>query len=295
MQSRRCFLRWFWGLAVAGVATLAYGAVIEPLLRLRITRRAVKLPGWGARKPLRIVVLADIHMGPPNMTPERLAGIVARANALEGDVIALLGDYVSTHSFVTERVPPERTAAVLAELKAPLGVWAVTGNHDWWDDAEAQRRRKGPTKWHRAFADAGIPVLENEARALDHEGGAVWLAGLGDQWAFRDTRTGVDDLTGTLAQIPEADDAPAILLAHEPDIFPVVPQRFGLTICGHTHAGQIAPFGWRPIVPSRYGARYAYGHIVERGRSLMVSAGLGCSVIPIRIGAVPEILVIEVG
>jgi predicted MPP superfamily phosphohydrolase len=103
-----------------------------------------------------------------------------------------------------------------------------------------------------------------------------------------------DDLPGTLAKVKGRE--PLILLAHEPDIFPTVTDRASLTICGHTHGGQVAlPFIGRPIVPSRYGERYAYGHIVEEGRHLIVSGGLGCSGIPVRFGVPPEIVVIDIG
>jgi predicted MPP superfamily phosphohydrolase len=104
-----------------------------------------------------------------------------------------------------------------------------------------------------------------------------------------------DDLPGTLKKIRDKSN-PVILLAHEPDIFPEVPERVSLTLCGHTHGGQVAlPFIGRPVVPSRYGDRYAYGHIVEDGRHLIVSGGLGCSGIPVRFGVPPEIVVIDIG
>jgi hypothetical protein len=79
----------------------------------------------------------------------------------------------------------------------------------------------------------------------------------------------------TLAQVTDA--APVILLAHEPDIFPRVPARVALTLSGHTHGGQVRLFGYSPMVPSRFGNRFAYGHIVEEDRHLIVSGGLGCS------------------
>ena len=102
----------------------------------------------------------------------------------------------------------------------------------------------------------------------------------------------MDDLPGTLAQIAE-DGTPVILMAHEPDIFPEVPERVALTLSGHTHGGQVRLFGWSPIVPSRYGNRYAYGHVREGARDLVVSGGIGCSILPVRFGVVPEITVIE--
>lgn len=136
------------------------------------------------------------------------------------------------------------------------------------------------------------------------DGQPFWIAGLGDQWAFwprglkqhpRIVRAyeGMDDLAGTLAKV--TDDAPVILMAHEPDIFPKVPDRVALTVSGHTHGGQITFAGYAPMVPSRYGQRYVYGHVVEENRSIIVSGGLGCSGMPIRFGRPPEIVLIELG
>ena len=104
--------------------------------------------------------------------------------------------------------------------------------------------------------------------------------------------TGIDDLEGTLAQT--APDEPVVLLAHEPDIFPLVPDRVSLTMSGHTHGGQVRLFGWSPVVPSRFGNRYAYGHVVEDGRHLLVSGGLGFSIAPVRFGVRPEINLVTV-
>jgi predicted MPP superfamily phosphohydrolase len=145
----------------------------------------------------------------------------------------------------------------------------------------------------------GIPVLENDVRLIEPKAGPkFWLAGLGDQLAYPmggRRFQGVDDLPKTLAQITD-DATPAILLAHEPDIFPQVPARFDLTLSGHTHGGQVRlPFIGRPIVPSRFGQRYAYGHMIEDGRNLIVSGGLGLSNLPVRFGVPPEIVLIELG
>ncbi len=140
-------------------------------------------------------------------------------------------------------------------------------------------------------------MLENFAVMLGTKDERFWLAGLGDQLAhplghgrFR----GVDDLPGTLAQVQTKD--PVLLLAHEPDVFPRVPDRVALTLCGHTHGGQIRlPLIWPAFVPSKYGARFAYGHVVEEDRHLIVSGGLGTSLIPARLGVPPEIVHIQLG
>jgi uncharacterized protein len=84
-------------------------------------------------------------------------------------------------------------------------------------------------------------------------------------------------------------------LAHEPDIFPKVPNRVALTVSGHTHGGQVRLAGFSPVVPSKFGNRYAYGHVVERDRHLIVSGGLGCSILPVRFGVPPEVVLVELG
>jgi predicted MPP superfamily phosphohydrolase len=103
---------------------------------------------------------------------------------------------------------------------------------------------------------------------------------------------GVDDLGATLAKV--TDDAPVILLAHEPDVAPRVPSRVALQLSGHTHGGQVRLFGWSPVVPSRYGNRLAYGH-AKFNCDVIVSGGLGCSIMPVRIGVPPEIVEVTLG
>ena len=154
-------------------------------------------------------------------------------NALKPDVIVLLGDFAASHKFKTRTVAPEEWSEALGELKAPLGVHAILGNHDWWDDLAAQRTRKGPVLGRRMLERVGIPVYENDvvrlARTASRSGSPASatsspssLAGASDG---RRKFEGVDDLDGTLAKV--TDDAPVILLAHEPDIFPRVPDARG--------------------------------------------------------------------
>jgi uncharacterized protein len=294
--SRRLFLKSLLGSAAALVGSGAYAFGIEPAFRLRVQRYALIPPGWPQGFRLKIAVVADIHVGEPYMGLLRVEEIVATTNALDPDVIVLLGDYVAGHRFMTRQIGMSEVAPVLAQLKAPLGIHAILGNHDWWDDRTAQRARRGPIIAARALRQAGIPVLENEAVRLMSGRQPFWLLGLGDQIAYirgKGRFDGADDLPGTLAQV--SDDAPAVLLAHEPDIFPKVPARVALTLSGHTHGGQVRLFGYSPVVPSRYGNRYAYGHVVEDGRHLIVSGGLGTSILPVRFGVPPEIVLVELG
>ncbi len=298
--SRRRFLKTL-GLSGAGMVSLSgYGFAVEPMWRLEVTRYQVSPQGWPRDMRLSIGVIADLHAGGPAMPLERIHGIVEQTNALKPDVIVLLGDFAASHKFKMRSVAPEDWSAALGCLKAPLGVHAILGNHDWWDDLAAQRAGRGPVLGRRMLERAGVPVYENDATRLVKDGHRFWLAGLGDQLALirgrrkRGWRSfeGVDDLQGTLAKVK--DDSPVILLAHEPDVFPRVPDRVALTLSGHTHGGQVRCFGYSPMVPSRYGNRYAYGHVVEEDRHLVVSGGLGCSILPVRIGMPPEIVMVDV-
>lgn len=300
MITRRQLLAGTAGLAVAGAAATTYAVAVEPNM-VRVARYRPQPPGWPAGLRLTIAAISDVHAVEPWLDAARLGAICGRVNALAPDVIMLLGDYRSGMGLKLREVPVADWVAALATLRAPLGVHAVLGNHDYWEDPETQRRRDGPTQAELTMAAAGIRVHVNSAVRLEQEGGGFWLAGLGDLIAFqpawwnggRTGRYGMDDLPATLAQL--ASDEPAILMCHEPDIFPRVPDRVALTLAGHTHGGQVRLFGYSPVVPSAYGNRYAYGHVVEDGRHLIVSSGLGFSKLPVRIGAPPEIVLVELG
>lgn len=307
MFTRRDILK---ALAVMGLSSSAFGGyAVASSFRQSVTRYAITPPGWTPGLKLRLAILADMHICEPWMSVERVEEIVRQTNALGADAILMLGDYVVGHRLGKYSTPVQAGdwATPLGKLRAPLGVHAILGNHDWWDELEVQQRRAGPTRAGLALEAVGIPVYNNKAVRLIKDGQPFWLAGLGDQWAFWPTDEnyekfkrngkkdydGVDDMPGTLAQV--TDDAPVILMAHEPDIFPKVPARVALTLSGHTHGGQIRIFGYSPVVPSRFGNRYAYGHVVEGERHLIISGGLGCSMMPVRFGSPPEIVVVDLG
>jgi predicted MPP superfamily phosphohydrolase len=288
MLTRRQFLQIGAGAIALGASGAAYAVEIEPRFRLVHTHWHVPHPHWPTGStPLRITVLTDIHASDPYMPVARIEKIVESANALGSDLIVLLGDFVAGGMRYVPGgapVPIADWAPVLAQLRAPLGVFAIFGNHDWWSNIWEVRD---------GLQQYGIGTLENRAVRLGDERRRFWLAGLGDQLALHTPRgyKGVDDLPGTLAQL--SGDEPVILLAHEPDVFVRVPDRVTLTLSGHTHGGQVwLPFLGRPVIPSRYGQRFAYGHIVEDGRHLIVSSGLGVTGLPIRFMVPPEIAVV---
>jgi predicted MPP superfamily phosphohydrolase len=273
------------GIALSG-GLGSYAFAVEPRFRLVVTEYDLATPKWTHETPLRIVALADIHACEPWMPASRVRAIVQEANALHGDIIVLLGDFTAgLGRFRTSKVPAQEWGEALAELSAPLGVHAIPGNHDWWTDIDEVTG---------ALAEAGIAVYQNRAQRFSTPA-PFWLSGTDSIVAHRTPEHGrfhgAHDVPGTLAQI--TDDAPAVHMAHEPDLFVSLPDRFAVTLSGHTHGGQVRlPFIGRPVVPSSYGQRFAYGHIREKGRDLIVSGGLGCSILPVRFGVPPEITVV---
>ncbi len=285
---RRGVLAGLGGVLAAGGGLAGYAFGVEPLLRLRVQHHAIAPSGWPAMLRLRIAALADIHAGAPIMGEARIEQIVAATNALEPDLVVVLGDLGPSSRFVTRVLPHRDVARRLGALRAPLGVFAVNGNHDWWEDPEAMARRRGPPSIARALEAAGIAVLANAVLRA----GPVLVGGLESSWAFGPGR-GADDLPRLLDGV--AGDAPLLLMAHEPDVFPNLPDRVAVTFCGHTHGGQVRVLGYSPRVPSRYGNRYAWGHVREGGRDLVVSGGLGTTTLPVRFGVPPEITLVEIG
>ncbi|TDH35110.1 metallophosphoesterase [Pseudohoeflea suaedae] len=299
MITRRDLLK----LLGAGFVTLAATAAYpftEVFGKPRVTEYRLSPRGWPMDLKLRAAVIADIHACEPWMTASRIEAICRQTTELDPDIILLLGDYVSGTKFVTRTVEASEWSAVLGTLRAPLGVHAILGNHDYLHDRPWHRDPSVAPSVLEALQRVGISTYVNEAVPIHKEGARFWLAGLGDQLASppglshdRPGKRGIDDLDMTLAGIPEGE--PVILMAHEPDIFPPTDDRVSLTVSGHTHGGQFNLFGWRPVSASRASAKYPAGYFNVGGSELIVSRGLGCSVLPLRVGSYPEILLLELG
>ena len=295
--SRRRFLQGA-GVSLFGAASLgSYAFAIEPNFMLDVTRYRVTPRNWPAGLTLTVALIADIHASEPWMPAARVRRIAELTNSLKPDLTLLLGDYNGGVQAMTRPVMPHEWGEALSILTAPLGAYAILGNHDWWhgplpnmpsDDAESVRR---------ALQGAGIRVLENEALRLSKDGKPFWLAGLADQIAIKRGRgrfLGLDDLPGTLAQV--GDDAPLLLMAHEPYIFHRLPERVALTFCGHTHGGQINfPIAGPAIAASRFGPELVYGLVGDERRPMIISAGLGTSIVPVRFMRPPEIVHVTIG
>lgn len=261
------------GLAAAGAGG-ALRAARRGAQRLELRPRLIALADWPPELDgLTIGVLSDLHAGGPEVREPLLDRIAAETVAARPELIVVLGDVIDINVVGGEPLAPETIAARLAPLRAPLGVFAVLGNHDFTAGGERVRR---------ALEEAGVRVLENEAVELRRGAAPLWLAAVGDE------ASGRADVHAALAAVPEG--APVLVATHSPDVFPRVPARVALTLAGHTHAGQVnLPLVRRRVIPSRFGDRFAGGLVEEQGRRLFVHPGIGTSRLPVRLRTTPEV------
>lgn len=268
-------MRWAWRAVLAAMIVLgAYALWWEPS-SLRAVEHDI-VPGRGGIAPLRIAVIADLHAGSPYIDEAKVRRVVALADGAKPDLILLAGDYVAGARFGSD-MPIEKTAGLLKGLHAPLGVYAVLGNHDHWH---------APGRIAAALKRAGITVLENDHVAIARATGTLYLAGIGDDY------TGNARPAMALRGVPGTQAA--LCFTHSPDIFPGLPPACALTVAGHTHGGQVwLPVLGRVIVPSKYGQRYASGLIRDGAKTLFVSTGIGTSILPVRLGVAPEVSILN--
>jgi uncharacterized protein len=256
-------------LVVIHAMLLASAPPVERHLRLHVS-------GWPAgTPPMRIALISDLHVATPSDSPRHLARVVTQVNATRPDLVLIAGDFLSTDTWLVHPASIPDAVDPLAKLRAPMGVIAVLGNHDYRDTpalASALRR-------------AGVTLLTNQASAR----GPVTVVGVAD------LNTLHADAKAALAEQARIGGIP-IMLSHTPDISPTLDPRVKLVLAGHTHCGQIAPWPIGPILTaSLYGRRYACGLIREGDRSTLVTAGLGVSNLPLRLGAMPDFWVIDLG
>ena len=263
-------------LLVAGASLALWTVALEPSL-LEIRSVDLELRDWTGPE-MRIALLSDLHVGSPMHDIHRLRTIVEAVNSAKPDLILLAGDYVIQGVVGGSFETPENIAAELASLRAPLGVFAVLGNHDLWLDGVRVRR---------AFHRHGIQMMDHASRFIFHHGYGFVLVGLGDHWV---------DPSSVQEVLPDAHHGwPILAFTHNPDVFPQIPKRVALTLAGHTHGGQVRlPFFGTLVVPSQYGSRYARGRVDEDGHTLVVTSGLGTSILPIRFRVRPEVVLLTV-
>jgi predicted MPP superfamily phosphohydrolase len=223
-------------------------------------------------------VLSDLHVGSQAADSRRFEGIVNEVLRHKFDLLLLPGDFVNMQMLGGGRVRPETIAQLLAPIASRVPTIAVMGNHD---------AEYGIAPIVKCLSDYGIVVLFNESTLVRTEAGDIHIAGVEDH------STGNPDVLRALDGIPKG--GTTIVLAHDPAIFADVPPEPSVTVCGHTHGGQIClPFLGPVVNASSAPLAWTHGHIVNAGRHLVVSAGLGTSGLPWRWNCPPEIVEVKI-
>lgn len=262
---------------VAAAVILIPGIVLLWMYRVALSDPVVRHADVAFDLPagtpsIRVLLVSDIHVAGPDMPPARLTRLVREMNAARPDIVVLAGDFVSDKTVATRRYGAREAAAPLADLAAPLGVYGVMGNHDYW--------REDPG-FEAALRAANVDVLTNRSAVA----GALVLVGIDDP------HTRHADIAEAFRDVPP--DRAVLAFSHSPDVIPSLPESARLVLTGHTHCGQIVwPIVGAVTYATNTGARYACGHIREGGRDIFVSAGLGTSILPLRLGAVPDMWLI---
>lgn len=247
---------------------LVYCFAIEPnMLQIKTYRIPdEKLKG------LKVVFVSDFHIRPNGQ--KRLQKIVNLVNKQNSDIVLSGGDFVNGYK-EKETMPIEEIVSGLNKIKSKYGLYTVLGNHDWDFDG---------VKISKVLQENGIKVLANSNSKIDTSVGTIYIAGV------EDLKTRTPDIDKAL----ENTENPTILLTHSPDVFPKVPLGVNLTLAGHVHGGQVRiPFWGAILIPSKYGNRYSMGLIEETGRKIIVTKGIGTSILPVRFNCPPEIVVID--
>ena len=259
---------------VAGCALAAF-AYREAHGAAVVRRASIALPNWPSdAPPITVALASDIHVGGGSMSPARLERLIGQIAAERPDLALFAGDFIDGHDAGTARAAAPVLAAAFARLRPPLGTVAVLGNHD--NDSD-------PASVAAALRRGGVIVLENEAVRA----GPLAVGGVGDAYS------GHDRLAETARRLRPLGGA-RLILTHSPDVAPGLSGDMPLLLAGHTHCGQIVlPLVGALWIPARHGRRYGCGIIRENGRTVVVGAGLGTSLLPLRFGAPPDVWLIR--
>jgi uncharacterized protein len=271
--NRRKFLK---RAAAVGVAAIAADSIlIEPNLP-RLVRKEIRLRRWPTRLDgFTIALLSDFHYD-PHFSIHPIRSAVEMVGRLGPDLIALTGDFVSASWLglaVRGAADAEPCAELLAKLRAPLGVWAVLGNHD---------AAAGGDQVSEALNAVTIPTLSNQSVAIERNGARFWLSGVDD------VLDGSPDLEGALQGIPG--EEAIVLMAHEPDYADyVVDYPVDLQLSGHSHGGQVRIPFLPPLYLPPLAKKYISGLFQIRALTLYTSAGVGTVDLPVRWNCPPEV------
>ena len=261
------------GGVISGAAGWLYTIIVEPewlqveRIRLPLRKLHQDLSGF------KIAQFSDIHFG-PYMRGSDARRIVERINRLTPDLIAFTGDFVTE----LDHGEAELIMDTFRRLQATYGVFAILGNHDHWTDAEVI---------DRAVRSAGVTLLRNENRLIEHRGARFWLAGVDDIWEEK------HDLDLALSGVQA--DSPVILLAHEPDYADEVDDegRVDLQLSGHSHGGQVRLPYFGAFALPYLGRKYPFGLRKLKSTWLYTNRGVGVLSPPVRLNCRPEITLFE--
>ena len=224
----------------------------------------------GSFDGVRIVFIADIHHG-PYFSIERVSSMTDKINSLKPDIIIMGGDY--SHRKEKYIVPFFDS---IKPLYAPMGIYAVLGNHDHWESSERT--------WEMMKRN-GINICDNRSYWVKHGSDSIKIGGAGDLW---------EDVQLPDSCFNNVDNTDfCILISHNPDYLESVDTNLtDLSLSGHTHGGQVTLFGlWAPILPSEYGQKYRYGLIKKGKMQSYITSGMGTITPPLRFFCRPEIVV----
>ncbi|MBO5695009.1 MAG: metallophosphoesterase [Lentisphaeria bacterium] len=284
MQKRQS--RELWSLLTAAiVATAVLCTVFEAFYwapdQFVISRHSIQLKNWHTEhNGLKLAVISDIHLKNNAADIARLKTIVQAINAENPDLILLLGDFLGdVDDWQKRNASAPQISAILKSLKAKHGVFAVLGNHDWWLDGEGIRD---------ALKSVGIQVMENELITVLIEKKPLNIIGLPDAGTRKDKMD--------FSKLPTT-EIPSIVMAHDPDSFndPALPYKHELTLCGHTHGGQVKlPLFGAVTAASDLLSPYTEGWYFQGVKKLFVTRGIGTSLVKIRYKCSPEVVILTV-
>lgn len=251
---------------IISIILIIWSVFIEPNM-IEVKHFTVKDPQL---QGIKIVFAGDFHF--KKYQTRKAREIINIINSQNADLVLSTGDFINGHK-ESSSMPINDIANVLGQIKPKM--FTVLGNHDFWG---------GSTKLTLELENKGIKVLSNSSEKIEIRNKTIYIAGV------EDLQTGNPDINKAL----ENTNKPVILLTHSPDIFPEISQDINLTLAGHVHGGQIRlPFIGAVIIPSTYGNRYSQGLIVENNKTMIVTKGIGTSILPVRFNCKPEIVVID--
>ena len=265
-----------WLVAATGAALLILHMVLLASAIPVVRHLTLHVRDWPAgAPPLKLALLSDLHVATPGDSVAHLSRVVAQVNALHPDLVLIAGDFLSNDAILMAPASTADAIAPLARLHAPLGTIAVYGNHDYVDRANVAA----------ALAHARVTLLDNAATRR----GPLAILGISDAATGHDRNPAVLDQWAAIGGV-------AVAVTHSPDAFHYLPLDIDLALAGHTHCGQVALPGHGPLMLNlRWGSRYGCGVVRDGPRTAVITAGLGTSNLPIRLGVPPDMWVFDIG